>query len=130
MTFINKCDILTKNKYGFRENKSTKDALTLISNVIYGKLDKSTPIAILFIDIWRNCLLSPVEKRQEISTRNPAEIPCNPRLRIVENWKVRWGWQTVNSNPPDVTLIVKHSTLLKLTEKWASAAHMARCMRR
>ena len=25
--------------------------LTLISNVIYGKLDKSTPIAILFLDI-------------------------------------------------------------------------------
>ena len=49
--FINKCDILAKNQYGFRKNKSTKDALTLISNVIYGKLDKSIPIAILFLDI-------------------------------------------------------------------------------
>ena len=46
--FINKCDILAKNQYGFRKNKSTKDALTLISNVMYGKLDKSTPIAIFF----------------------------------------------------------------------------------
>ena len=51
ITFINKCDIPSQNQYGFRKNKSTKDALTLISNVIYGKLDKSTPIAILFLDI-------------------------------------------------------------------------------
>ena len=50
-TFINKCDILAKNQYGFRKNKSTKDVLTLISNVIYGKLDKSTPIAIIFFDL-------------------------------------------------------------------------------
>ena len=51
ITFINKCDILAKNQYGFMKNKSIKDALTLISNVIYGKLDKSIPIAILFLDI-------------------------------------------------------------------------------
>ena len=51
ITFINKCAILAKDQYGFRKNKSTKDALTLISNVICGKLDKSTPIAILFLDI-------------------------------------------------------------------------------
>ena len=51
ITFINKCDILDKNQYGFRKNKSTKVALTLISNVINGKLDKITPIAILFLDI-------------------------------------------------------------------------------
>ena len=50
-TFINKCYILSKNQYGFRKNKSTKDALTLISNVIYGNLDKSTPIAITFLDL-------------------------------------------------------------------------------
>ena len=51
ITFINKCNFFAKNQYGFRKNKSIKDALTLISNVTYGKLDKSTPIAILFLDI-------------------------------------------------------------------------------
>ena len=50
-TFTTRCDILDKNQYGFRKNKSTKDALTLISNVIYGKLDKSIPIAIIFLDL-------------------------------------------------------------------------------
>ena len=36
---------------GWEKNRSTKDALILISNEIYGKLDKSTRIAILFLDI-------------------------------------------------------------------------------
>ena len=49
--FMNKCEILAKNQYGFRKNESTKDALSLISNAIYGKLDKSTPIAIIFLDL-------------------------------------------------------------------------------
>ena len=49
--FINKCYILAKNQYGFRKNKSTKDALSLIANEIYKKLDKSTPIAITFLDL-------------------------------------------------------------------------------
>ena len=49
--FINKCGILAKNKYGFRKNKSTKGTLTLILNVIYGKLDKSTPIPISFLEL-------------------------------------------------------------------------------
>ena len=49
--FINKCEILAKNQYGFRKNKSTKDALSLITNAIYDKLDKITPIAITFLDL-------------------------------------------------------------------------------
>ena len=49
--FINKCDILAKNQYGFRKDKGTKDALSLIANEIYNKLDKSTPIAITFLDL-------------------------------------------------------------------------------
>ena len=54
-TFINNCDILAENQYGFRKNKSTKDALTLISNVIYDKLDKSISIAIIFLDLAKVC---------------------------------------------------------------------------
>ena len=50
-TCINKCDVLAKNQYIFTKNKSTKDALTLISNVIYGPLDKSTPIVIILLDL-------------------------------------------------------------------------------
>ena len=49
--FMIKCEILAKNQYGFRKNKSAKDALSLISNAKYDKLDKSTPIAIIFLDL-------------------------------------------------------------------------------
>ena len=49
--FINKCEILAKNQYGLRKNKSTKDALSLITNTIYDKLDKNTSIAITFLDL-------------------------------------------------------------------------------
>ena len=34
-----------------QENKSTKDALSLITNAIYDILDKSTSIAITFLDL-------------------------------------------------------------------------------
>ena len=49
--FINKCCILAKNQYGFRKDKSTKDALSLIANEIYNKLNKSTPIAITCLEL-------------------------------------------------------------------------------
>ena len=44
--------ILAKNQYGFGKDKSTKDALSLIANKIYNKLDKSTlQIVITFLDL-------------------------------------------------------------------------------
>lgn len=50
-------DVITKNKilsdkqFGFTKNKGTKDALNYITTKIYENLDKSTPIAITFIDL-------------------------------------------------------------------------------
>ena len=49
--FINWCNLLTKNQYGFRKNRSTKDALFQLSNMIYNNLDTSTPIVITFLDL-------------------------------------------------------------------------------
>ena len=37
--FINSCDLLTKNQYGFRKNRSTNDALFQLSNMIYNNID-------------------------------------------------------------------------------------------
>ena len=48
--FINSCDLLTKNQYGFRENRS-KDALFQLSNMIYKNTDTSPPIATKFLDL-------------------------------------------------------------------------------
>ena len=49
--FIKSCDLLTKNQYRFRKNRSTKDALFQLSNVIYNNLNTSTPITITFLDL-------------------------------------------------------------------------------
>ena len=49
--FINSCDLLTKNQYGFRKNRSIKEALFQLSNMIYKNIDTSTPIAITFLDL-------------------------------------------------------------------------------
>lgn len=51
LNFIIKHKILSKQQYGFMKNLGTKDALNYITNLIYEKLDKSTPIAITFLDL-------------------------------------------------------------------------------
>lgn len=51
LNFIIKHKIISKQQYGFMKNLGTKDALNYITNLIYEKLDKSTPIAITFLDL-------------------------------------------------------------------------------
>ena len=48
--FINSCDLLTKNQC-IRKNRSTKDALFQLSNMLYNNIDTSTPIVITFLDL-------------------------------------------------------------------------------
>ena len=49
--FINKSKILSKKQYGFMKNIGTKNALNYVTNLIYEKLDKRTPIAATFLDL-------------------------------------------------------------------------------
>ena len=49
INFISKHNIISKNQFGFIKYIGTKDALNLITKIIYEKLDKSTPIAITFL---------------------------------------------------------------------------------
>ena len=51
INFISKHNIISKNQFGFIKYIRTKDALNLITKIIYEKLDKSTPIAITFLDL-------------------------------------------------------------------------------
>ena len=51
INFISKHNIISKNQFGFIKYIGTKDALNLITKIIYEKLDKSTPIAITFLDL-------------------------------------------------------------------------------
>lgn len=49
--FLNKNNIITKKQFGFIKNMGTRDALSLITKIIYEKLDQSKPIAITFLDL-------------------------------------------------------------------------------
>lgn len=51
LNFFDNCNLLSNKQYGFRKNKSTKDALFHITNLIYNELDNSNPIAITFLDL-------------------------------------------------------------------------------
>ena len=51
LSFFNKYKIISDKQFGFRKNKSTKDALNLITNLIYDQLDSSEPIAVTFLDL-------------------------------------------------------------------------------
>ena len=111
--YMNKCEILAKNQYGFRKNKSTKDALSLISNAIYGKLDKSTPIAIIFLDLAKafdtvnhQILL---HKLYNYGIRgcafNLIKIYLGNRLQKVKRNNVNSQFQSVNTGVPQGTIL-------------------------
>lgn len=51
INFINQSKILSEKQFGFIKNIGTKDALSLLSGIIYENLDKTEPIAITFLDL-------------------------------------------------------------------------------
>ena len=53
MTFIKEQNILSPAQFGFQQNVSTEDALTLFSNKLYSQLDKSNSVLSIFIDFTK-----------------------------------------------------------------------------
>ena len=51
LIFLNKNKILIDNQFGFRKNKCTKDALALITSIIYKNLNNKTPTIATFLDL-------------------------------------------------------------------------------
>lgn len=49
--FLNKFELLSKNQFGFRENKSTQDAIGLLVSRIYDFVDRRRPCIGLFLDL-------------------------------------------------------------------------------
>ena len=111
--FINKCEILAKNQYGFRKNKSTKDALSLITNATYDKLDKSTPIAITFLhlakafDAVNHQIL--LHKLYNYGIRGRAynliKVYLGNRLQKVKLNNINSQFQSVNMGVPQGTIL-------------------------
>lgn len=51
--FINKYKLLSPTQYGFREGKSTQDAIQFLTGDIYNALDKGIPSIAIFIDLTK-----------------------------------------------------------------------------
>ena len=49
--FVTKCGIISDKQYGFIKKLGTKDALQYLTDILYQKLDKSTPTIITFLDL-------------------------------------------------------------------------------
>lgn len=51
LNFITNSNILSNKQFGFMKKLGTKDALNYVTNILYEKMDNSTPIAIAFLDL-------------------------------------------------------------------------------
>ena len=49
--FLDDCNIIHKNQFGFRKNLSTEHALQLVTNKLYSKLNTKAPAIITFLDL-------------------------------------------------------------------------------
>lgn len=51
VSFLSRFDVLSENQYGFREKKSTEDAILKLTSYIYEAVDKSKPSMCIFVDL-------------------------------------------------------------------------------
>ena len=51
LSFLDKNKIISDKQFGFRKNKSTKDALNALTGLIYNQIDQSEPIAASSLDL-------------------------------------------------------------------------------
>lgn len=51
VSYLNKYEILSNKQYGFKENKSTQDAILDLISKVHSFLDKATPCLCTFIDL-------------------------------------------------------------------------------
>lgn len=49
--FVNKCNLLCDLQFGFRDNRSTDDAIACLTKQIYNHLESSRPCAAVFLDL-------------------------------------------------------------------------------
>lgn len=49
--FFNKYEIISERQYGFREGKSTEDAIHKLTSFVYESLDKKIPMLSIFVDL-------------------------------------------------------------------------------
>lgn len=51
MKFLHKFNVISNRQFGFREKKSTEDAIAYLTSLIYKKLDENKPSLCIFVDL-------------------------------------------------------------------------------
>lgn len=51
VSFLNKYKIISEQQYGFREKRSTEDAIYCLTSYLYNALDKKIPTICIFVDL-------------------------------------------------------------------------------
>ena len=113
LNFIGKNKILSEKQFGFIKKKGTKDALSYITKKIYENLDKSTPIAVAFLDLAK--AFDTVDHKILLEKLYAYGIRGNA-YKLLESYltnrkqKVRLGdkeseYNTVNTGVPQGTIL-------------------------
>lgn len=113
LKFLDKYNILSEQQFGFREGKSTENAITLLTKKIYKALDNSKPSLCLFLDLAKafdtishTLLLTSLE---EVGIRGTAlTLICSyltNRKQCVEIDGTRSGFLKIEYGVPQGTIL-------------------------
>ena len=113
VSFLNKYKIISDRQYGFRENRSTQDAICDLTSKIYESLDKSEPVLAVFVDLAKAfdtvCHTKLLQKLDAVGIRGQT-------LQLLKNYlEDRTNYvsiQDIHSNPKTVRYGVPQGTVL------------------
>lgn len=111
--FLKKYDILSDHQYGFREGRSTEDAILELTSSIYNNLDKKIPTICIFLDLSKAfdtvCHSKLLEKLYNYGVRGPTykllKTYLSDRRQYVQ-------LDEIFSSPETVTFGVPQGTVL------------------
>lgn len=111
--FLDKYNILSDMQYGFREGRSTQDAICDLTSRIYDSLDKNEPTLAIFVDLAKAfdtvCHTKLLDKLNAAGIRGKAHKLLKSYLENRVNYV---SIENINSNPEKVWYGVPQGTVL------------------
>lgn len=113
ISFLNNYNLLSNKQFGFKQNVSTEDAISYLTNNIYRALDESMPTLCVFLDLQK--AFDTVSHKHLIDTVEDIGIRSTA-LRLIESYLTgRTQYVKIDgclSNPMPVTYGVPQGTVL------------------
>lgn len=105
LNFIEKNNIICNTQFGFRNNKSTQDAIAFLTNFLYKQVDNSDPVIAVFLDLAKafdtvsHKLL--LQKLQRVGIRGKA-------YELIKNYLYNRKQHVKIENSLSKTVTIKH----------------------